>query len=44
MTICIIGEIKMLCATCGEDLEPHNPNDFCCIECYDLFKEEGGED
>jgi hypothetical protein len=33
-----------ICATCGEDLEPHNPNDFCCIECYDLFKEQGGED
>mgnify|MGYP005992695935 CR=1 FL=1 len=32
----------MLCAMCLTELEPHNPNDFCSIECYKEFKEMGG--
>lgn len=27
---------------CLTELEPHNPNDFCSIECYKEFKEMGG--
>ena len=32
----------MKCCMCLKELEPHNPNEFCSVECYDEFKEMGG--
>ena len=43
MTICITGESKMYCIMCNEELEEHNPTEFCCMECVIEFDEMGGE-
>ena len=34
--------MENLCAGCGEILELENNTDFCCVECYKKFLDEGG--
>jgi len=43
MTSCITGGIEMYCIMCNEELEEHNPTEFCCMECVNEFVEMGGK-
>jgi len=33
-----------ICVMCSNELEEHNPTEFCCLECSTEFYEMGGRD